>query len=213
MFKAKFCAGLLQLHATAKLQFHGELQPLGQSAAFAQLLRELQSQRWVVFAKGSVVGSTHVLDYFGRYTHRVAISNRRLRALDPSARTVAFAYKDYADAHRLKTMVLPAVEFIRRFGFHLLPPGFTKIRHYGLLGNNRRKQRIALARAALEKSPLRFEPSKVVQPATPPPPPSLCPYCQSTNVRCIVRIDSSGKCILFTRALLLIAAPGFADSS
>ncbi len=154
-----------------------------------------------------------MLNYFGRYTHRVAISNARLRSLDPSARTVAFAYKDYADGHRLKTMVLPAVEFIRRFALHLLPAGFTKIRHYGLLGNNRRKQRIALARAALEKSPLRLEPSKAVQPATPPPPPILCPHCQSASVRCIARIDSSGKCLLFIRALLLIAAPGFVDSS
>jgi len=213
MFKAKFCAGLLQLHATAKLQFHGELRPLGSSAAFAQLLRELLVQRWVVFAKGSVVGPDHVLDYFGRYTHRVAISNRRLRTLDPSARTVAFTYKDYADGHRLKTMILPAAEFIRRFLLHLLPAGFTKIRHYGLLGNNRRKQRVALARVALEKSPLRFEPRKAVQPASPPAPLVLCPHCQSASVRCVARIDSSGKCILFTRALLLMAAPGFADSS
>jgi len=213
MFQGKFCAGLLQLHATAKLQFHGELEPLGQSAAFAQLLRELQTQRWVVFAKGSVVGPNHVLDYFGRYTHRVAISNRRLRALDPSACTVTFAYKDYADGHRLKTMVLPAVEFVRRFGLHLLPAGFTKIRHYGLLGNNRRKQRIALARVALEKSPLRFEPGKVARPAARPARPILCPHCQSSNVRCIARIDSSGKCTLFTRATLLRAAPPFADSS
>ena len=213
MFRAKFCAGLLQLHATAKLQFHGQLQPLGQLGAFAQLLRQLGTQRWVVFAKGSVVGPDHVLNYFGRYTHRVAISNRRLRTLDPSARTVAFSYKDYADGHRLKTMVLPAGEFIRRFALHLLPAGFTKIRHYGLLGNNRRKQRVALARAALEKSPLRFEPSKALQPPTSPPPPILCPHCQSTNVRCVARIDCSGKCTLFTRALLLMAAPGFADSS
>ena len=65
----------------------------------------------------------------------------------PSTRTVTFAYKDYADGHRLKTMVLPAAEFVRRFRLHLLPAGFTKIRHYGLLGNNRRKQRVALARS------------------------------------------------------------------
>jgi len=213
MFKAKFCARLLQLHATAKLQFHGELLPLGRSAAFAQFLRQLRIPRWVVFAKGSVVGPDHVLDYFGRYTHRVAISNGRLRTLDPGARTVAFAYKDYADGQRLKTMVLPAAEFIRRFALHLLPAGFTKIRHYGLLGNNRRKQRVALARAALEKSPLRFEPRKTVQPATPPARPILCPHCQSSNLRYVARIDSSGKCTLFTRALLLMAEPRFADSS
>jgi hypothetical protein len=112
MFQGKFCAALLQLHLTGKLQFHAELQPLQNPAAFASLLGQLQSRRWVVFAKGSVVGPEHVLDYLGRYTHRVAISNSRLRSIDASARTVAFTYKDYADAHRLKTLTLSGVEFI-----------------------------------------------------------------------------------------------------
>jgi hypothetical protein len=213
MFEGKFCAGLLKLHATAKLHFHGDLQPLGQPPAFAQFLRELRLQRWVVFAKGSVVGPDHVLDYLGRYTHRVAISNGRLRALDPNTRTLSFTYKDYADDHRAKTMVLTGVEFIRRFLLHLLPPSFTKIRHYGLLGNNRRKQRVALARTALETSPLRFEPRKVDLHATLPLPPVLCPHCQSAAVHCIARIDSSGKCTLFARAFLLFATPGYTDSS
>ena len=86
MFQGKFCAALLQLHTTGKLQFHGELQPLQNAAAFASLLAQLQSRRWVVFAKGSVVGPEHVLDYLGRYTHRVAISNSRLRPIEASAR-------------------------------------------------------------------------------------------------------------------------------
>ena len=133
VFRAKFCAGLLRLHATGQLQFHGALQPLSPSAAFAERLRQLRQRRWVVFAQGSVVGPDHVLDYLGRYTHRVALSNSRLRALDLSARTVTFTYKDYADGQRLKSMVLPAAEFLRRFLFHVLPRGFTKIRHYGLL--------------------------------------------------------------------------------
>jgi Putative transposase/Transposase zinc-binding domain len=213
MFRGKFCAGLLQLHTNAKLQFHGRLQPLKQPTAFAQLLRDLRTQRWVVFAKGSVVGPDHVLDYLGRYTHRVAISNARLRAVDPSARTVTFTYKDYADGHHIKPLILTGVEFIRRFLLHLLPPGFTKIRHYGLLGNNRRKQRVALARTALQTSPLRFEPKKLEPTATSPPPSILCPHCQSTEVRCIGRIDSSGKCILFARAILSMVAPPYADSS
>ena len=213
MFKGKFCAGLLKLHSTAKLQFHGELQPLATATAFAQLLRQLQSQRWVIFAKGSVVGPDCVLDYLGRYTHRVAISNGRLRAIDQSARTVTFTYKDYADNSRIKAMPLTGSEFIRRFLLHLLPAGFTKIRHYGLLGNNRRKPRVALARAALKTSPLRFEPKPVTQPATSSVPPILCQHCQSPEVRCIARIDASGKCTLFTRAILLRAAPRYADSS
>jgi len=213
VFRAKFCAGLLRLHATAKLQFHGALQPLGPSAAFAQMLRPLQAQRWVVFAKGSVVGPDHVLNYLGRYTHRVAISNGRLRALDPKARTVAFAYKDYADGRRRKTMLLPATEFLRRFLLHLLPRGFTKIRHYGLLGNNRRARRVALARAALEQSPLRFEPKTARTAAAPSPCPLLCPHCQGAKVRCVARIDASGKWTFFAGAARYPSVPVYLDSS
>jgi hypothetical protein len=84
VFRAKFCAGLLQLHATGKLQFHGQCKPLQDPGAFAALLRQVRARRWVVFAKGSVVGPDAVLDYLGRYTHRVAITNGRLRSLDPT---------------------------------------------------------------------------------------------------------------------------------
>ena len=213
MFQGKFCAALLQLHTSGKLQFHGELQPLQNSAAFASLLRRIQSRRWVVFAKGSVLGPDHVLDYLGRYTHRVAISNSRLRPIDSSARTVAFIYKDYADHNRLKTLTLNGVEFIRRFRLHLLPQGFTKIRHYGLLGNNRRKQRVTLARTALESSPLRFRPKISSRPIPTPATPSNCPHCQSTQLRCIGRADRWGNVTFFTRALLLTLAPLYSDSS
>jgi hypothetical protein len=213
LFRGKFCAGLLQLHCTGKLQFHGELQHLQAASAFATLLRQAASGRWVVFAKGSVVGPDCVLDYLGRYTHRVAIANGRLRTLDPSARTVCFTYKDYPDANRIKVMNLTGVEFIRRLLLHVLPPGFTKIRHYGLLGNNRRTLKIPLARAALEKSPLRFEPQPTQRPNPKPQLPILCPHCQGTKVHCIGRIDASGKGTLFTPTLWLKRSPPFADSS
>jgi hypothetical protein len=213
MFKGKFCAALLQLHTTGKLQFHGELQPLQDPAAFAVLLRQVRSRRWIVFAKGSVVGPDHVLDYLGRYTHRVALSNSRLRAIDPTARTVTFTYKDYADASRIKSLPLTGVEFIRRFLLHLLPTRFTKIRHYGLLGNNRRHQRVPLARSALETSPLRFSPKLTQRPSAPTTPPMACPHCQGTQLRCIGRADRWGKVTLFIRAFLLAAVPLYADSS
>lgn len=208
MFKGKFCAGLLKLHALGQLDFHGQLQSLAPAPAFAQFLQQICTLRWGVFAKGSVAGPDCVLDYLGRYTHRVAITNGRLRAIDPTAGTVTFAYKDYADGHRIKTMTLTGVEFIRRFLLHLLPQGFTKIRHYGLLGNNRRKKRIALAQAALAHSELAFPPGK----PKPPPRPILCPHCQGTNLRCLARIDSSGKWTLFTSTLRL-KAPAYADTS
>lgn len=211
LFRAKFCAGLLQLQAIGKLQFHGDLLPLRDQSTFTQLLRQLQSQRWVVFAKGSVVGPQHVLDYLGRYTHRVAISNSRLRALDLNARTVAFTYKDYADACRLKTLTLTGAEFLRRFLLHVLPRGFTKIRHYGLLGNNRRQRSVALARTALAHSPLRFQ-SKPTQPP-PAQTPILCPHCQSSEVRCLARINPSGQWTFFARAIHRPALLRYLDSS
>lgn len=211
VFRAKFCAGLLQLHTTGKLQFHGALQALAPTVAFTQWLQPLQAQRWIVFAKGSVVGPEHVLDYLGRYTHRVAISNSRLRALDPKARTVAFSYKDYSDANRTKILSLTGVEFLRRFLLHVLPQGFTKIRHYGLLGNNRRARRVALARAALERSPLRWQ-ANTPPAATPASRPIVCPHCQATTVRCVARIDASGYWTFFTRPVRCPGMP-YLDTS
>ena len=147
------------------------------------------------------------------YTHRVAITNGRLRTLDPTTRTVSFAYKDYAHGDRLKTLTLAGVEFIRRLGLHLLPPRFTKIRHYGLLGNNRRHQRVPLARTALLTSPLRFAPKTAPPPAAPAPPPLACPHCQGTDLRCIGRVERSGKVSLFARVILSRTTPAYADSS
>jgi hypothetical protein len=213
VFRGKFCAGLLQLYTTGRLQFYGPLQSLAQTASFTQLLRQLQARRWVVFAKGSVVGPDHVLDYLGRYTHRVAISNSRLRALDLKARTVGFTYKDYADANRIKTLPLTGVEFLRRFLWHVLPQGFTKIRHYGLLANNRRARRVALARAALEQSPLRFQPKEPQAAAAPPSPTVRCPHCQAATVRCVARIDRSGYWTFFAGARLCPGLPRYLDSS
>lgn len=213
VFRAKFCAGLLQLQMTGKLRVEGSLQPLGQPAALAQLLRELQTQRWVVFAKGSVVGPDHVLDYLGRYTHRVAISNSRLRAFDLQARTLAFTYKDYRDGNRLKTLSLSGIEFLRRFLLHVLPPGFTKIRHYGLLANNRRQRSVPLAKVALEKSPLRFQSKTPPAPATSPPPSLCCPHCHATTLRCVARIDASGKWTFFAGAARCPDLPRYLDSS
>jgi hypothetical protein len=213
MFQGKFCAALLQLHTTGKLQFHGDLLPLQDPGAFTQLLQQVRARSWDVFAKGSVVGPDSVLNYLGRYTHRVAMSNGRLRAIDQRARTVAFSYKDYADGSALKLMTLTGVEFIRRLRLHLLPPGFTKIRHYGLLGNNRRHVRVPLARVALEASPLRFSPKPIDRPAIAKLPPLSCPHCQGTDLRCIGRVERSGKVSLFAGALLALAAPGYADTS
>lgn len=213
VFRAKFCAGLLQLQASGQLQFQGDLQSLSQADGFTHLLRQLQTQRWVVFAKGSVVGPDHVLDYLGRYTHRVAISNSRLRPFDAQAGTVAFTYKDYSDGNRLKTLSLSGIEFLRRFLLHVLPQGFTKIRHFGLLANNRRRRCVQLAKAALENSPLRFQPKPSCTSLPSPSHSMVCPHCQANALRCVARIDSSGKWTLFRGAAHCPDLPRYLDSS
>lgn len=193
MFQGKFCAGLLKLHATGQLQFHGKLEPLRAATAFAEFLRPIQEKKWNVFAKGSVAGADAVLNYLGRYTHRVALADGRVRALDTANQTVSFTDKDYADGDRRKEMTLTGAEFVRRFCLHLLPAGFTKIRHYGLLGNNARQKSIPKARAALEHSPWRFEPKATQAPPTPAVGHGqVCPFCQSRELRALARINGRG---------------------
>lgn len=153
VFRAKFCDGLRALYGQGRLQFHGQLAPLGEGAAFARLLAELSDTGWVVYSKRPFAGPEQVLAYLSRYTHRVGISNRRLVELDRGAGTVSFDYKDYAGGARHKTMELSLEEFIRRLRLHFLPEHFVKIRHYGLLANRGRHERLARARALLGVAP------------------------------------------------------------
>jgi hypothetical protein len=172
VFRAKFCEGLQRLYTGGKLQFHGQLAPLGAEREFQQLLREATGKGWVVYSKQPFAGPQTVLAYLSRYTHRVGLSNRRLLQLDRSAGTVTFDYKDYADGARHKPMPLGLEEFIRRLRLHFLPPRFVKIRHYGLLANRGRQPRLARARALLSRD-------QPVAPAAAPTPRSspVCPHC------------------------------------
>ncbi len=147
MFRGKFLAGLKELYATGQLQFHGQLEDLAQAPEFARLLRQIAKPNWVVYAKRPFAGPRQVLKYLSNYTHRVAISNRRL--LEADAQGVSFCYKDYADGERRKTMRLEMGEFVRRFCLHVLPERFVKIRHYGLLGNRQRHERLERLKALL----------------------------------------------------------------
>jgi Putative transposase/Transposase zinc-binding domain len=172
VFRAKFCAGLEQLQARGELEFHGQLQALSRPGAFKRLLRQAVRYRWVVYAKRPFAGPRQVLAYLSRYTHRVAISPRRLLSLNPNEQTVAFTWKDYADGARHKTMTLDLREFVRRFCLHLLPQHFVKIRHYGFLSNRQRQTRVAQARRLLSKLPPAAAPSA-------PAPDRTCPHCGS----------------------------------
>jgi len=182
MFRGKFLAGLKRLYDEGKLEFHAQLQPLAQAAEFAKLLRSAARQNWVVYAKRPFAGPKQVLKYLSHYTHRVAISNRRLFSAD--ADTVTFGYKDYADGARRKTMTLALAEFVRRFCLHLLPERFVKIRHYGLLGNRQRHERLQRARSLLGVSGptpvLEAEPQNPSTSQTPAH--GCCPFCHQPTL-------------------------------
>ena len=189
VFRVKFCAGLQRLYAGGKLQFHGQLAPWAAAPKFQALLRQATRRRWVVYAKRPFAGPQQVLAYLSRYTHRVAISPRRLLRLDGQTQTVTFAWKDYADGARSKTMTLGAGEFVRRFCLHLLPKGFVKIRHFGFLSNRQRGRRVAQARMLLEPvAPTvsgASEPSSAAAAESEAPPGVVCPYCGSRRLRLV----------------------------
>jgi hypothetical protein len=175
LFRRRFLEALTEAHEAGLLQFFGEYQDLADPALFRQWLVPLRSTEWVVYAKRPFAGPKQVLAYLSRYTHRVAISNSRLVALDE--RGVTFRWKDYRakGRTRYKTMSLAADEFIRRFLLHVLPTGLHRIRHYGLLANAGRRQNLALARELLNApAPPAAEPDQVSAAA---PPTFVCRHC------------------------------------
>jgi hypothetical protein len=149
LFRRRFLEELQQVHQAGKLQFFGEHVALAEAAAFKAWLTPLRKCEWVVYAKRPFAGPQAVLAYLSRYTHRVAISNSRLIAVDE--RGVTIRWKDYrAKGHtRYKAMTLEPGEFMRRFLLHVLPGGFHRIRHYGLLANGNRTASLALTRELL----------------------------------------------------------------
>lgn len=184
VYRGKFCTGLHELYAAGGLQFHGQLVGLARRDDFQRLVQQAGRHPWVVYAKRPFAGPQQVLAYLSRYTHRVAITPSRLRALDPQARTVAFTWKDYADGSKRKTMTLSVTEFLRRFCLHLLPERFVKIRHYGLHGNRQRHSRLAQAWVALaqeSRTSISVE-TGITDPLPKPPPPRVCPFCSSQRL-------------------------------
>ena len=159
-FRTLFLQQLECCFRKGSLRLEGSLAPLAEIAALDRYLAPLRKTEWVVNSKPPFDGPARVLDYLGRYTHRVAISNDRLLAVEDDA--VRFRWKDYRQPHRRKTMRLPAQEFMRRFLTHVLPRDFHRIRHFGLLANCHRKKKLALCRRLL-RMPL-------PQSATDPPP-------------------------------------------
>lgn len=182
VFRGQFLERLRQAYDTGQLVWPTPLAGLAQPDAFARWLTPLYRQEWVVYAKPPFGGPEQVLKYLARYTHRVAISNQRLVSLEDGQ--VAFRYKDYAAGQRSKTMTLSGEEFLRRFVQHVLPRGFVKIRHYGLLASRERKQRLARCRRLLlpatvaSRLAVGDDTSNQAGPARAP----CCPHCGGTRL-------------------------------
>jgi len=190
VFRGTYLAALQRAFARGDLHVTGGLAHLGDASAFTTWLQQLRRQAWVVYCKPPFASPDHVLAYLSRYTHRVAISNERLVAL--AAGRVRFRWRDYADGDRVKVMELDAEEFLRRFLLHVVPDGFVRIRHVGLLANRHRAAKLAQCRALLAQPP----------PPAPEPPESVravmlrvtgldierCPVCQQGQLRRLDRL-------------------------
>ena len=147
VFRGKFLDGLRGAFDAGDIAFSGSVAPLAQPPAFARWLGGLRGKPWVVYAKRPFAGPQQVLEYLGRYTHRVAISNERILGFEKGC--VRFRWKDYAQGNATKIMEIEASEFIRRFLLHIVPDGFVRIRHFGILANRSRKARLDRCRELL----------------------------------------------------------------
>lgn len=186
LFRKLFLEALEKAFRNHQLAFFGELEPLRDETAFRAYLDPLRQTEWVVYARKPFGGPQTAIQYLGRYTHRVALSNNRILAVADGK--VTFQWKDYRrkDRHKSRTMTLDAEEFIRRFLIHTLPPGFQRIRYFGLLANRHRQQSLALCRTLLTGLPNQLLPSPIqcrlvwrMQTAAPQ---WRCPQCRSTVV-------------------------------
>ncbi len=179
LFRRLFLTRLLALHDAGKLAFFGSIAHLADRRAFLRHLSPVRKKRWVVYAKPPFAGPEAVLAYLSRYTHRVAISNRRLISFDGDG--VTFRYKDYrrCGPDRQQVMTLAPHEFIRRFLLHALPRGFHRIRHYGLLAGGTRKDHLEHARLLLAVAPAAVD-------DPPAEPPEVRPPCACCGGRMVV---------------------------
>src|SRR5215510_567536 len=173
VFRGKFVDQLKSAFQQGQLHLSGNLAPLAQPKIFASWLRPLFRKHWIVYSKPPFGGPEYVLHYLGRYTHRVAISNHRLVAFDHHQ--VTFRWRDSAHNNEQKLMTLSLDEFLRRFLLHLLPKGFVRIRHFGLLAHRRRAQLLPLCFAALDPAAVPTE--TAISTAQDASPNRLCPKC------------------------------------
>ena len=186
MFRGKLLALLKQSYRRNELCFAGKLTELSKSRVFHSLLASLRRREWVVYAKPPFGGPEHVLKYLARYTHRVAISNGRLLSLENGQ--VRFRWRDSRLNNRSSVMRLEAAEFIRRFLLHVLPAGFVKIRHFGLLANRNRRQALALCR--LHLCATAADPSTLLTAQQKSALSRSCPLCKCGTLHVVARYSA-----------------------
>ena len=187
LFRRLFLAALADAHAAGRLAFFGEIEQLRRRETFVAHLAPLKKKRWFVYTQPPFAGPEAVLAYLARYTHRVAISNHRLVALEDGQ--ITFRYKDYAHSHRLRTLTLDAVEFLRRLMLHVPPHGFHRLRHFGFLANRVRQEKLARCRALLGHAPQpRLQARAADLTASEAPwgePGARCPVCQHGHMQLV----------------------------
>ncbi len=193
VFRGKFLDYLGRAYRSGELTLTATLEHLTQPERFAALLRELRAKPWVVYSKPPMAGPEHVLKYLARYTHRVAIANSRLVSLEQGR--VAFRYKDYAQGNSERILELEALEFLRRFLLHVLPRGFQRIRHYGLLANCCRQQKVALCRSLIAQGAVDEQEDGDPVPPQAPLANIRCPQC-GLGVMVTVEMIRSGSIVL-----------------
>jgi len=189
LFRRLYLTGLHKAFTEGELALHGRLETLRDSQSWASLLARVRAKEWVVYAKPPFGGPVQVLKYLARYTHRVAISNARIVAID--GEHVRFLWKDRAHGGRSRCMTLPGIEFVRRFLLHVLPKGFVRIRHFGFLANRARETKLPLVRGLIAA---RAAPNSTEAPAAEAPRSDLavepspeaddrCPSCELGRMR------------------------------
>jgi hypothetical protein len=186
-FRRLYLAGLEQTYAQGQLSLMGRCRELAEPTPWQRLLAALRDKEWVVYAKEPLREPQHVLKYLARYTHRVGISNHRLVSLADGQ--VTFRYKDYQRGHRLRTLTLEAVEFLRRLMLHVPPHGFQRLRHFGFLANRVRQEKLAQCRSLLGQATRPPAPQEAVDLKTPAvsaaEPGSVCPVCQHGHMQLV----------------------------
>ena len=194
LFRRLYLEGLQKAFTNGKLGLHGRLEELRDLQRWARVVSQLREKEWVVYAKPPFGGPLQVLKYLARYTHRVAISNARLLAIDDGH--VRFLWKDRTNGGQSRCMSLEGVEFVRRFLLHVLPKGFVRIRHFGFLANRARKEKLARVQvliASERASPTQDDdaPPRTASSESPPAP-DRCPRCELGHMQIVERLLPHG---------------------